>query len=250
MLNWFDLMRQAQCGAGFDNMARQFGLRPEQVQLAVSALLPAFALGLQRQAANPNAMAQFLQTMMAGQYAAFFDSAAQAFSTEGRREGQAIVDRLFGSDEVTKRVAQQAAQFSGIGTEVLNQLLPLVAAILAGGMFKVMKSQGEMMGTMMAAWQGAAPGGGAEDRRSGSEAKPSAGEAANPFDAMMAGFVGKAPPEKAKRSKPEKPEKPAAPATPVEAWGQMMETGQEMQRRHLESLQAIFDSAWGRGDRR
>jgi hypothetical protein len=253
MMNWFDLVRQAQGGAGFDNLARQFGLDPDQVQRAVAAVLPAFALGLQRQAMNPVAMAQLFQTMTTGQYATFFESATQAFSAEGRREGQAIVDRLFGSDEVTRRVAQQAGQFSGVGTEVLNQLLPLVAAILAGGMFKVMKSQGALLGTMMSAWQNPAQGAvpnpwaGLWGTPPAAEASSTASGTQNPFEVMLAAFLGKpAAPEPA-------PERDAGqnPADPVEAWGQMMESGQEMQRQHLHALQAIFDTALGRaGEKR
>jgi hypothetical protein len=256
MFNWFDLMRQAQGGAGFDNMARQFGLRPEQIQLAVAALVPAFAMGFQRQAANANAMTQLFQLMTAGQYPNFFDSAAQAFSSEARKEGQAIVDKLFGSDEVTRRVAQQAAQFSGVGTEVLNQLLPLVAAILAGGMYKVMAGQGAMLGSMMETWRSSTPAGGnpwAAFWANWPGMAAPAGEArqgpvgSNPFEAMMSAFLGRPVEQPAPEPEPpQAPEAPDAPRTPVEAWGQMLETGQEMQRKHLESLQSIFDSAWGR----
>ncbi len=251
MFNWFDLMRQAQGGSGFANMARQFGLRPEQVQLAVAALLPAFAMGLQRQAANPNAMTQLFQLMTAGHYQSFFESAAQAFSAQGRQEGQAVVDKLFGSDEVTRRVAQQAAQFSGIGTDVLNQLLPLVAAILAGGMFKTMTGQGAMLGSMMEMWSGSTqmpagnPWAAVWSQWMGSAAPPDEPKTEtatpNPFEAMMAAFL-RTPAEQT----PPEPKKPESPQTPVEAWGQMVEKGQEMQRKHLESLQSIFDSAWGR----
>jgi hypothetical protein len=257
MVNWFELMRQAQGGAGFDNLARQFGLRPEQVQLATAALMPAFAMGFQRNAMNPNAMMQLFQVMTAGHYLNFFDSATQAFSAQGRQEGQAMIDKLFGSDEVTRRVAQQAAQFSGIGTEVLNQLLPLVAALFAGGMYKVMLNQGSMVRSMTEAWQGSAapsapaasgnpwadlwigwmtPGARADQAPKGT---PSA--AANPFETMMESFLSAA-----SSAKP-KPEKPEEPSSPMAAWGQMMEKGQEMQRQHLESLQAIFDNAWNRG---
>jgi hypothetical protein len=245
-------------------MARQFGLAPEQVQRAVAALLPAFALGLQRQAMNPTAMTQLFQTMMTGHYANFFESATQAFTAEGRREGQAIVDRLFGSDEVTRQVARQAAQVSGVGTEVLNQLLPLVAAILAGGMFKVMKSQGAMFGSMMSAWQNPAQAQGgnpwaalwdqwASAARAGEVPKSGSDQggpaAANPFEAMMASFLGPAAEPRAEEKPAARPASDEAAASPIEAWGQMIEKGQEMQRQHLESLQAIFDSAWGRGDK-
>ena len=46
---------------------------------------------------------------------------------------------------------------------------------------------------------------------------------------------------------PPRAELPAPDAqNPFQAWGEMMEKGQEMQRQHLESLQSIFEGVWGR----
>jgi hypothetical protein len=273
MFNWFDLMRQAQGGAGFDNMARQFGLTPDQTQRAVAALLPAFAMGFQRNAMNPAAAMQLFQLMAGGHYPSFFESATQAFSPQGRQEGKAVLDQLFGSDQVSRRVADQAAQFSGVGTEVLNQILPLTAAILAGGLSKAMTSHGSMMGPFTEAWRGTA--GGAQPSTGGIAGQTGAGawmdlwrswagnapeqpapqqpSASNPFEEMMASFMGKSSDAKAQDSKSQnaksrdtKPdaEKPTD-SDPLETWGQMMETGREVQRQHLESLQSIFDGFWG-----
>jgi hypothetical protein len=274
MFNWFDLMRQAQGGAGFDNMARQFGLTPDQTQRAVAALMPAFMMAFQRSAMNPNTMMQLFQTMAGGHYPNFFESATQAFSPQGRQEGKVILDQLFGSDEVSRRVAHQAAQFSGVGTEALNQILPLAAAILAGGMTKAMAAQGTLLNPMAEAWRNAASGqASAGPTGMGAWADmwqtwmtppappqdqpaPSRSTGQNPFEEMMASFMRPAAvakpvpapePKPEPRAKPEpEPKQPAA-ADPVEAWGQMMETGREMQQQHLASLQSIFDSFWGGG---
>lgn len=53
MVNPFEMMQPAQNGAAVEAMARQFGLTPKQAENAVDVLLPAFALALQRQMANP-----------------------------------------------------------------------------------------------------------------------------------------------------------------------------------------------------
>ncbi len=54
MINLFELMRQAQ-GNPAEAMARQFGLSPPQAESAIDALLPAFALAIQRQLQDPQA---------------------------------------------------------------------------------------------------------------------------------------------------------------------------------------------------
>src|SRR5688572_7408612 len=114
MVNWFDLMRQAQGGDGLHNFARQFGLSPQQTNAAIAAMMPAFAMGLQRAATDPGAMAQLFKVMSGGHFPSFWESQSQAFTPQARQEGKDLLDQLFGSDEVSRRVAHQAAAFSGV----------------------------------------------------------------------------------------------------------------------------------------
>lgn len=281
MVNWFDLMRQAQGGDGLDNFARQFGLSPQQTSAAIAALMPAFAMGLQRAATDPGAMAQLFRLMSGGHFPAFWESPGQAFSPQARQEGKELLDQLFGSDEVSRRVAHQAAAFSGVGVDVLQQMLPLVAGIVAGGFAKLAASQGAVLSSLARppAGQGASgqtgagawadlwgqwlgAGGRPEPKpEPARERKPEA--AGFPFEEMMASFLrasaGPRPaPERDQEQdvtpEPEATPEPAPPPQPGQdpfrAWGDMMEKGQEMQRQHLEALQSIFGSALGRGSGR
>jgi hypothetical protein len=286
MVNWFDLMRQAQGGAGLENFAHQFGLSPQQTNAAIAALMPAFAMGLQRAATDPTAIAQLFRVMSGGHYPNFWESASQAFTPQARQEGKEIIDQLFGSDEVSRRVAHQAADFSGVGVDVLQQMLPLLAGIVAGGLTKLAASQGAMLSAFANAPAGAGSGGqtgagvwadlwgqwmsaGARPPEAKPEPEPEPPPEPkpkpppNPFEEMMASFLAastppKKPPEAAPQPEPKvkpqpKPEpppqaRPPAPdaQNPFQAWGEMMEKGQEMQRQHLESLQSIFEGVWGR----
>jgi len=286
MVNWFDLMRQAQGGAGIENLARQFGLSPQQTNAALAAMMPALAMGLQRAATDPAAMAQLFKAMSGWHFPNFWDSGAQAFTPEARQEGKHLLDQLFGSDDVSRRVAHQAASFSGVGVDVLQQMLPLVAGIVAGGLARMATAQGAMFSAFANASGGPAPSGqtgagawadlwgqwmGAGARpEARAEAEPpqakaqpqapaSPSAAANPFEEMIVSFLrasGAPQPQPQARAKPEpepepEPEPKAAEAQdPLQAWGEMVEKGQEMQRQHLEALQSIFEGVWGRGPER
>ncbi len=72
---------------------------------------------------------------------------------------------------------------------------------------------------------------------------------ANPFEEMMTSFLRAGFPQAAKAPEPD-PEPAQQPAGPIEAWGRMMEGGQDMQRQYLASLQNIFETTWGRGSDR
>ncbi len=149
MLPLFDLLKQANGGNAMNQMAAQFGLSPEQVQAATEALLPAFSIGLKRNTADPMGMGGFLSALASGQHGKYFENIGQAFNPAGMQDGNAILGHLFGSKDVSRAVAAQAAQATGIGQEILKQMLPVLATTLMGGMFK------QSSGSLNAAGMGA-----------------------------------------------------------------------------------------------
>jgi hypothetical protein len=135
-MNLFDMLANAQNGQGMDQLARQFGLSQQQAQAAVEALLPAFSQGLKRNASDPYGVGAFLNAMATGSHARYFDDAQNAFSPQGLAEGNGILGHLFGSKDLSRAVAAQAAQATGIGQNVLQQMLPVIASMIMGGLFK------------------------------------------------------------------------------------------------------------------
>ena len=56
-------------------------------------------------------------------------------------EGNGILGHLFGSKDLSRAVASQAAQATGIGQQVLQQMLPVIASMIMGGLFKQSTNQ-------------------------------------------------------------------------------------------------------------
>lgn len=173
MLSLFDMLSNAQQGQGMEALARQFGLSQQQAQAAVEALLPAFSQGLKQNTADPYGIGAFLTAMASGQHAKYFDNPTNAFSPSGVNEGNGILGHLFGSKELSRAVASQAAQASGIGEQVLKQMLPVIASMIMGGLAKQSNSQlqagglgsggnplGEIIEQMMRQGGGTGTGGG------------------------------------------------------------------------------------------
>ncbi|MGQ3293628.1 MAG: DUF937 domain-containing protein, partial [Shinella sp.] len=136
MLSLYDMMMQAQNGNAVETMARQFGLAQEQATKAVAALMPAFSEGFKRNAANPYDMAAFMQALTTGGHAKYFEDMSKAFTPQGLADGNGILGHLFGNKDVSRAIAAQAAQMTGIGQEVYKQMLPAMASALMGGLFK------------------------------------------------------------------------------------------------------------------
>src|SRR3546814_19652397 len=97
-------------------------------------------------------------------------------------DGNAILEKIFGSKDVSRAIAAQAAQLTGIGQDVLKKMLPAMADTIMGGMFKQatgqMQQGGDVfsstpMGQMAKPWLDSL----------GLQPKPPAGSAAgDPFD--------------------------------------------------------------------
>ncbi|MFC5584359.1 DUF937 domain-containing protein [Nitratireductor kimnyeongensis] len=156
MLPLFEMLNNAGEGNGVDQIARQFGISQEQAQEAMEALLPAFSQGLKRNVSDPHGAGNFLGALASGQHAKYFEDAANAFSQQGVAEGNGILGHLFGSKDVSRAVASHAAQSTGLGQDMLKQMLPVIASMLMGGLFK--QSTGQMQGVRPP--QGQAGGGG------------------------------------------------------------------------------------------
>ncbi len=142
MLPLFDMMMQAQNGAAMDAISKQFNLAQEQATQAMAALMPAFSAGLKRSSSNPYDFMGLMQAVSSGNYAKYFEDMSKAFTPQGISDGNDILAQLFGSKDVSRAVAAQAAQMTGIGQEIYKQMLPIMAGTLMGGLFK--QSMGQM----------------------------------------------------------------------------------------------------------
>jgi hypothetical protein len=235
MFNWFDLMRQAQTSAALASLAQQFNLSGDQTQKTMAAFMPAFAMGLQHATASSDP-ARLFQTMMSGAYQNFWQAAGNSFSLQAQQEGRSLLDQLFGSDEVSRRVAHQAADYAGISTETMQQLLPILAGIMAGGMSHWMTAHAQAIQSLASSQDAA------KDKSS----------SANPWADLWAGWMTATAPEK-KHANPfedmmasvlqmQAPQAPKVESAP--SLNEMMEKGREMQLQYLASLQSIFSDAW------
>lgn len=197
MLPLFEMMLRAQNGAAMDSMAKQFNLAQEQVTKAMAALMPAFSSGLKRNTSNPYDFSALMAAMASGSYAKYFEDMSKAFTPQGISDGNNVLEQLFGSKDVSRAVAAQAAQLTGIGQDILKQMLPAMADTIMGGLFKQTTGQmpeagnpfsGTPMGPMMQQWL----------ETTGFAQKPRTAQPANLFDnpftqAMQQMMGGQAP---------------------------------------------------------
>jgi hypothetical protein len=282
MFDLTDILRQAQGGEAVRNLAQRFGLTTEQSQAAVEAMMPAFATALTRQMADPQAF-QALARMMTGQVAAprnpYVDAVA-AFGPETLKTGNELLVAMFGSSEVTKAVAEQAAAISGVGRQVMQAMLPVVASIMMGGIGGGLRQ--DPLGDMVTRFfgGGAPPANGMEALRDmmGGLMRDSAEKAPAAFgDAMrlfiealprptggtetVGDFLKRAPNPAGpatlvdeafgafvrgfNRGRPEKKPEPPPPDDFGAVVDKLFQAGQDVQASQVQAFEQIFDRFWG-----
>ncbi|MBV1701085.1 MAG: DUF937 domain-containing protein [Hyphomicrobiales bacterium] len=144
MFNLNDILQAAQGGQGISNLAQQFGISPDQAQSALNSMLPSLSQGLQGKMADPSGLGSIIGSMThPANQAAFNDPNATA---AGATPGGDLLGNIFGSSDVSQ-IAQEASKATGIPPAILASMLPVVASMAMGGMFKSMQNQG--MGGML-----------------------------------------------------------------------------------------------------
>jgi hypothetical protein len=152
MMNLLEIVQSAQGGNAYQNLANQFGIAPEQAQQAVEALLPAFSTGLQQQASSLEGWQNILGSLSQAQGAEqFFDSDGDGIPDHLEEQGNNAVAAMFGTPEAHEAVATQAAQFAGLPAGMMQQMLPVIASMVMGGLFKgaMNNGLGGILGQMM-----------------------------------------------------------------------------------------------------
>ncbi|PST26238.1 DUF937 domain-containing protein [Mesorhizobium plurifarium] len=264
----FDMFAQAQNGHAIELMAKQFGLAQEQMAKATAALMPAFSTGFKHNATNPYDFGALLTALSTGNYAKYFEDMSQAFTPQGVADGNGVLGQLFGSKEMSRAIAAQAAQVTGIGQEIYKQMLPVMASTLMGGLFK--QTTGQMSGgladnpmmTLMRQWM--------EATGFAKKPEPQPNPFDNPFTQAMQGFfgMGKTPENPkaeelfagnpffkayqemmARAGTAEKaPAENPAFSQFSQAMNSLFDSGLEMQKEYQKSIDALFESYKGGSD--
>jgi hypothetical protein len=137
-MNMIEALLQAQGGGAVEELGQKFGLDQSQVASAISALAPALAAGFQRNMSSPQGLDSLLGALGSGGHSRYVDSAGALGSAASTLDGNGILGHVFGSKDVSRQVAARAAAQTGIGENLMKQMLPLVAAMMMGTMAKRM----------------------------------------------------------------------------------------------------------------
>lgn len=141
-MNVTDLLKQA---GGLDAMARDLGVSPDVAQQGAAALLPSILSGFQQKTGGQDGGAGLggLIGQLGG--GALLDSVIGADATPVS-QGNNILGEIFGSKDVSRNVAADAASQTGLSGDLLKKMLPILSMLVAGYLARQGAAKGTGMG--------------------------------------------------------------------------------------------------------
>jgi hypothetical protein len=131
-----DMMELLGKTGGLQSMARELGVPEEKAQSGAAALLPAILGGFKKQAqpqqGGEEALGGLLGRLGGG---SLLDNVLSPQPTDLSR-GNHVLGEIFGSKDVSRTVAENAAERSGLQPSLLKKMLPMLAMMAAGYMAK------------------------------------------------------------------------------------------------------------------
>ncbi|GAB5388930.1 MAG: hypothetical protein Alpg2KO_18980 [Alphaproteobacteria bacterium] len=135
IMNLLETLMQANGGAVPQQIAERFGLDENQAQAAISALVPALSRGVRNNTQSGDGLMSLIGALQGGNHARYVEQPQDALrSDDAVQEGNAILGHVFGSKEVSREVAGRAAEQTGVGQDIMKQMLPVLASAVMGAM--------------------------------------------------------------------------------------------------------------------
>jgi len=132
-MNITDILAQA---GGLQSMARELGVSETEAKSGAEALIPAILGGFSKQAdghpAGIEGLGGLLRQLGGG---SLLDNVLSPHPTDVS-QGDNVLGEIFGSKDVSRAVATNAAEQTGLDTSLLKKMLPMLAMMVAGYMAK------------------------------------------------------------------------------------------------------------------
>src|SRR5688572_8791304 len=156
-----DILAQA---GGLQSIARELGMSESQATRGAEALAPAILGGFRKQADAQPAELEGLGGLLAGLGGGdLLDNVLSPQPTDVSR-GDNVLGEIFGSRDVSRAVAGNAAAQTGLDASLLKKMLPMLAMMVAGYMAKQQsagaESAGSGLGGLLGGLLGGRPSGG------------------------------------------------------------------------------------------
>jgi len=129
------LLASAQSGT-LNRAAESRGISSADLPKLLEQLVPALSSGIQRNASSAGGLESLGKALASGNHARYLDKASALDDDSAVADGNGILGHLLGSKDVSRRLAGNAAEATGVDVDAIKKLLPIVAAAAMGALSK------------------------------------------------------------------------------------------------------------------
>lgn len=123
-------------GGALKQVGQQLGVDDSKVEGLLGKLLPALTGGIQRNAGAASGIESLQNALAKGNHQRYIDDPSALADQNTVDDGNKILGHLFGSKDVSRQVASQAAEETGLDLGMIKKFLPIVAAAAMGALSK------------------------------------------------------------------------------------------------------------------
>lgn len=137
-------------GQAVGELAKQFGMNQADTSKALSNLIPVIAGGIKKSASSKSGLESLISKANANpNLRDAIDLPEGLGASDAAGSGNDILGEIFGSKDVSRQVAGQAASSTGLDVGMLKKMLPLVAGLVMSSLNKQsQQSQGGLEGLL------------------------------------------------------------------------------------------------------
>jgi hypothetical protein len=115
-------------------IASQFGLDSNQAGGAVNMIMKALAGGVQNNVQQSGGLDALMGALDRGNHAQYLDNPNDL--SNATEEGNKVLGHVLGSKDVSRQLASNVEQQTGVGADIIKKMLPLIAMTMMGSMSK------------------------------------------------------------------------------------------------------------------
>ncbi|MGB5487312.1 MAG: DUF937 domain-containing protein [Lysobacterales bacterium] len=135
-MNLLELLDSVGGQKSLGSLASNLGLDASKANDLVGALAPALMGALQKQTSSQDGLEGFKKALQTGKHQEYLSNPDSMNSADTVADGNNILGHIFGSKDVSRNVAAQAATSTGIDASLIKKALPLIASLAMGAMSK------------------------------------------------------------------------------------------------------------------
>lgn len=185
-----DILHSAQGGQAMHNLARQFGIPPDQAEAVVASIIPEVSRKLEAATLNRGGLSDLIAALGAAQPDRVLDSPNALSDPSTRQLGIGFLDQILGTKDQSRAVAGRAARATGVPESLIKAMLPYVVTMVMGALAKQTSgSLGDVL-SRLPGLAGGAKAGGMPAAASGSsplslpDGPPSSWGGSNPYGGL------------------------------------------------------------------